>query len=52
VRPISSEELDRPAPRPRFSVLENHCLRLALGNSMRDWKEALGEYIETGRERL
>lgn len=48
-KPITSEELDRPAPRPRFSVLENYCLRLALGNSMRDWKEALKDYIKMDR---
>jgi len=44
-KPIISEELDRPAPRPRFSVLENYCLRLTLGNSMRDWQEALRDYM-------
>ncbi len=49
VMPISSEELDRPAPRPRFSVLENHRLRLTLGNSMRNWKEALSDYIKRDR---
>jgi len=49
VMPISSEELDRPAPRPRFSVLENCRLRLALGNSMRNWQEALSDYIKRDR---
>ena len=49
VMPISSEELDRPAPRPRFSVLENHRLRLTLGNSMRNWKEVLSDYIKRDR---
>ncbi len=49
LKPITSEELDRPASRPRFSVLENYCLRLALGNSVRDWQEALRDYIKTGR---
>jgi dTDP-4-dehydrorhamnose reductase len=45
LKPITSEELDRPAPRPRFSVLENYCLRVVLGNSMREWKEALEDYL-------
>jgi len=45
LQPITSEELDRPAPRPRFSVLENYCLRLTLGNSMRNWQEALRDYM-------
>ena len=49
LKPVTSEELDRPAPRPRFSVLENYCLRLTLGNSMRNWKEALREYIKRDR---
>ena len=47
LKPITSEELDRPAPRPRFSVLENYCLRLTLGNSMRDWKEGLRDYMKS-----
>lgn len=50
VIPITSEELARPAPRPRFSVLENYCLRLNLGNSMREWREALEEYMEKNGE--
>ncbi len=49
LKPITSEELDRPASRPRFSVLENYCLRLALGNSMRDWQKALRDYIKMDR---
>jgi len=43
---ITSEELARPAPRPKFSVLENYCLKLSLGNKMREWKEALKDYLE------
>lgn len=46
VSPITSEELARPAPRPKFSVLENCCLRLSLGNSMREWKEALKDFLK------
>jgi len=46
VTPITSEELARPAPRPKFSVLENYCLRLSLGNGMREWKEALRDFLE------
>lgn len=49
LKPITSEELDRPASRPKFSVLENYCLRLALGKSMRDWQEALRDYIKMDR---
>jgi len=46
VIPITSEELARSAARPKFSVLENYCLRLSLGNGMREWTEALKEYME------
>ena len=45
VIPITSEELAHPAPRPKFSVLENCCLRLSLGNGMRNWNEALKDYL-------
>ncbi len=45
LKSITSEELDRPAPRPRFSVLENYCLRRALGKCMREWQEALRDYM-------
>ena len=45
VKPITSQELDRPAPRPKFSVLENYHLGQVLGSAMRDWKEALRDYM-------
>jgi len=40
VRPIRSEDLDRSARRPEFSVLEN-----TKTYKLRSWKEALKEYI-------
>ena len=46
VVPITSEELARPAARPKFSVLENYCLRLSLDTGMREWKDALKDYLE------
>ncbi len=46
VTPITSGELARPAARPKFSVLDNCCLRLSLGDGMREWKEALKEYMK------
>lgn len=49
VRPITSEELKRPAPRPAFSVLRNYCLELRNFSPMRHYKEALREYL-TGKE--
>jgi dTDP-4-dehydrorhamnose reductase len=45
VTPISSQEFGAPARRPPYSVLENRALR-ALGiDRMRDWHEALAEYV-------
>lgn len=45
VREISSDRLDRPAPRPPFSALD--CGRYAslAGAPMRHWRDAVGEYI-------
>ncbi len=44
VRPITTEELNRPAPRPRYSVLSTRSLQRQ-GITMRSWQEALQEYI-------
>jgi dTDP-4-dehydrorhamnose reductase len=41
VIPVSSMEFPRPAKRPALSVLLNTKL-----NPLRDWKEALGEYLK------
>ena len=47
VVPISSEELSRPAKRPRNSVLRNYHLELTIGDSMKHWREPLEEYIRS-----
>lgn len=46
INPISTEALNRPAPRPRFSVLENARLKSLGMNNFRSWEEALFEYLE------
>jgi dTDP-4-dehydrorhamnose reductase len=46
VKPITSRELNRPAPRPQFSVLNHSSSGRGAGNTMRPWKEALKEYLE------
>jgi len=45
VEAIKSEELKRPAERPKYSVLDNSKFERIVGYKMRCWKEALGEYL-------
>lgn len=49
VKPIASKELNRPARRPQFSVLNSSSYRPGDENTMRSWKEALREYIKRDR---
>lgn len=46
IRPCSSEEYPRPAPRPQNSCLENMNLRLYGLKPMKGWKEALIEFLK------
>jgi dTDP-4-dehydrorhamnose reductase len=45
VRPVSSRQMARPAPRPAYSVLSATSLR-CYGIEMPGWKDALGRYLE------
>jgi dTDP-4-dehydrorhamnose reductase len=45
VEPISTEELGRPAPRPRNSVLDCDRFEKATGMHLRPWQEALKDYL-------
>jgi len=45
VVPISSKELDRQAKRPKMSVLDNSKFIKFTGYKMRNWQEALKEYV-------
>jgi dTDP-4-dehydrorhamnose reductase len=45
IKPITSDKYKRPAKRPSFSVLENTMLRLEGIKELRNWKEALKEYL-------
>lgn len=45
VKPCTTAEFPRPAPRPAYSALDNAMLRATVGDEMRTWQEALGEYI-------
>ena len=42
VTPITTGEFGAPAPRPRYSVLDNTKLRTSFGVRLRDWREQLG----------
>lgn len=46
--PIPSQELNRPAKRPKFSVLDNRRYIKTVGKSLRPWQEALKEYLRGG----
>jgi dTDP-4-dehydrorhamnose reductase len=48
VSPISSGELGRKAIRPAFSVFDLTKFKGATGIRMRDWTDALREYLVTG----
>ena len=45
VMPISTAELNRPAPRPAYSVLDNYCIRLEGLSALRPWEEALQVFL-------
>jgi dTDP-4-dehydrorhamnose reductase len=49
VAPISSKELDRPAERPKMSVLDNSKFIKFTGHKMRNWQEALNNYVVIAR---
>ncbi len=45
VQPITSDQFGAPARRPAYSVLENRALRNLGIDVMRDWHEALADYL-------
>lgn len=45
VKPITTEEINRPAPRPSYSVLDNYIWRLHGKEALRPYQEALREYL-------
>lgn len=49
VRPCSSAEYVRPAPRPSFSVLSNAAWAAAGLTPLQGWKDALGEALAAAR---
>jgi dTDP-4-dehydrorhamnose reductase len=47
VHPQTTEELNRPAPRPRYSVLNNYTMGLARQPLLPAWDVSLGHYLAT-----
>lgn len=47
VEPCTTEEYPRPAKRPTYSALDNLMLECTIGNTMRDWKEALKDFFQS-----
>jgi dTDP-4-dehydrorhamnose reductase len=45
VEPITTEEYPVAATRPKYAVLENHMLKMTIGDTFRDWKDALATYL-------
>ncbi|UYO63094.1 dTDP-4-dehydrorhamnose reductase [Acetobacterium wieringae] len=46
VEPVTSEQFVRPAPRPKYSVLENKALNDLQLNQFRPWQSSLVEYLD------
>jgi dTDP-4-dehydrorhamnose reductase len=47
VIPITTEELNQPASRPRYSVLSCQKLEREIGMTLRPWWEAVRDYVES-----
>jgi dTDP-4-dehydrorhamnose reductase len=45
VLPQTTDELNRPAPRPRYSVMRNRALELSGVEALPAWKESLARYV-------
>ncbi len=50
IQPISADEWPRPTTPPPHAVLVNHA-GAALGITLRDWRDALHDYVQTQSER-
>ena len=46
LKPVSTEEFPRPAPRPKYSVLENYNWKMEGFPKIRSYKDALRDYMK------
>jgi dTDP-4-dehydrorhamnose reductase len=46
LKPVTTEEFPRPAPRPKYSVLENYNWKMEGYPPIRSYKEALSDYLK------
>ena len=46
VKPCTSDEFPTPTKRPPYSSLRNLALECTIGNEMRNWEDAIEEYIK------
>jgi dTDP-4-dehydrorhamnose reductase len=46
LKPVTTKEFPRPAPRPKFSVLENYNWKMEGYPKLRSYKEALTDYLK------
>lgn len=49
VSPMKSDKLTRAAKRPAYSSMDNMMLRCTVGDEMRQWEDALKDFIENYR---
>ena len=43
---ITTDQLNRPAARPKYGVMDNYMLKLCGKDIFRDWEASLAEYLQ------
>jgi len=51
IEPINTEQSKRPARRPKMSLLDNSKFVDLCGEGLPDWRDALGRYLNSNKER-
>lgn len=47
LNPVKTEELNLPAPRPRYAPLVSHAYQFLFNRAMRSWEDSLAAYIKS-----